>query len=326
MLGIISHATIVIAADRNRSGSGFLGPYNTPLPEFHGDNVGPHGRRAWTVQDEVLARRYVSFGPREPTWRCSMRECCACEHPRSAEPVKWTKERWRTELVPEFSRRDLTYEADRLIALGALAQLFSTVTGVEYVCGLWKSDLLYDLLWCVVDPQHSSRANTYVAPTWSWASINGGASYSGLDGDPDQKHRSVIYEYDAVVNDCHATYPEGSGAYGLVEEALLLVDGYLAPTRHVQHDEFEVTFPSGDRNHTLNAHCQLDIAGEAQLQREIYFLPILTITTESKPNLWGLLLTHEQTAYRGYYTRIGRGVIKDRTIRYHGDKEVIKIV
>jgi hypothetical protein len=76
---------------------------------------------------------------------------------------------WR-DLVAAYTRRSLTYSTDILPALGRLAERWSSRTKSEYLGGLWRVDLLRDLLWMSAAPD-PDRELPYLAPTWSWASI-----------------------------------------------------------------------------------------------------------------------------------------------------------
>jgi hypothetical protein len=79
-------------------------------------------------------------------------------------------ERWLS-IVEEYSAKMITHPTDRLPALSGIAQIMQERTGDEYIAGLWRRDLVAGLLWARVYTR--SRASTYVAPTWSWASFLG---------------------------------------------------------------------------------------------------------------------------------------------------------
>jgi hypothetical protein len=94
-------------------------------------------------------------------------------------------QRWY-ELVSAYSRRAITHKKDRLIALSGLARTIQKSTKMKYIAGLWKNTLALDLLWTPsITP--SSKPQEYIAPSWSWASIDNGvvsllASYSKAVG------------------------------------------------------------------------------------------------------------------------------------------------
>lgn len=54
--------------------------------------------------------------------------------------------RW-SEMVKQFSVRNLAYKSDVLPALSGIAREFSMITKDTYISGMWKSYLLASLLW-----------------------------------------------------------------------------------------------------------------------------------------------------------------------------------
>jgi hypothetical protein len=76
------------------------------------------------------------------------------------------------EIIEEYSSRNLTVVEDKLPALMGLASKFQALTRFTYVAGLWKEQLLSDLVW-----QRNSRSlespSTYLGPTFSWVSVPG---------------------------------------------------------------------------------------------------------------------------------------------------------
>lgn len=85
-------------------------------------------------------------------------------------------ENWHR-VIEQYSSLSLTKHADRLPALSGLAVRSSPVLG-EYLAGLWKHSLVSDLLWRVNKLEHDIvRPTTYIAPSWSWASVTGAVSF-----------------------------------------------------------------------------------------------------------------------------------------------------
>jgi hypothetical protein len=62
----------------------------------------------------------------------------------------------------------LTFEKDRLPALGGLASEFARRTGYHYKAGIWFEDFRDGLLWL----SDGLEIDTLIAPSWSWASIS----------------------------------------------------------------------------------------------------------------------------------------------------------
>ncbi|KAF2267727.1 HET-domain-containing protein, partial [Lojkania enalia] len=148
--------------------------------------------RGWVFQERFLSPRTLHFATSELGWEC--RSICTCEcSTTSFRPVRktsllkyWLSDfrpdtnhtYWRTELVREYSRLDLTVPSDRLVAFSGLAEAVSRLRpGDAYLAGLWKNTLRWDLLWCVQDKRESKRLGNLVAPSWSWASVDGPVVY-----------------------------------------------------------------------------------------------------------------------------------------------------
>jgi Heterokaryon incompatibility protein (HET) len=93
-------------------------------------------------------------------------------------------------ILEKYCGTRLTYESDKLAAIIGLGKDMQRVLEDEYVSGLWRSILPSQLLWRVQDytrlnifdtvakgnfptQPKGSRPEGRVAPTWSWASVNG---------------------------------------------------------------------------------------------------------------------------------------------------------
>lgn len=102
---------------------------------------------------------------------------------------------WRN-IVEDYSRRSLTKRTDKLIAIAGIAAEFSSLLGRQseigdrgkcqgdspddkYLAGLWKGDLIPELMWKVMDleddqTEKMSKESDYIAPPWSWATLKPG--------------------------------------------------------------------------------------------------------------------------------------------------------
>ncbi|KAM5341800.1 hypothetical protein ACJ41O_014831 [Fusarium nematophilum] len=162
--------------------------------------------RAWVMQERMLSPRTLAFAKTQVFWECRCKR--ASEEFPSEYPIelfeKWHRDfeqprlqnklkthglnhhadsrlgddrmprlslAWHN-LVILYSRKDITFEQDKLVAVSGLADLFAAQMGTDYIAGLWKSTLLKDLLWEVdADNSVSKRPLSYRAPSWSWASV-----------------------------------------------------------------------------------------------------------------------------------------------------------
>lgn len=78
---------------------------------------------------------------------------------------------WRRVLVPEYTRRALSRDTDRLIALQAIASDVHSALHDSYLAGLWEGDLINEMCWQSVDGRGVPADNQ--SPSWSWSSISG---------------------------------------------------------------------------------------------------------------------------------------------------------
>lgn len=78
---------------------------------------------------------------------------------------------WK-DIVETYSQCQLTKEADKLIAISAIARAMKPMIECRYLAGLWEENLVNQLGWYIAGgPQ--SRPGTYRAPSWSWTSVEG---------------------------------------------------------------------------------------------------------------------------------------------------------
>ncbi|KAE9364179.1 HET-domain-containing protein, partial [Stipitochalara longipes BDJ] len=165
-------------------------------------------QRGWVLQERVMSKRILYLGNEQLFWECD--ESTACEmapyqvpNPQIFGPateysgsliessfprpcadftsVSNTTNNaivfWR-KIIEKYSKTDLTFEVDRLVAISAIASLVALETRDEYLAGLWKEQLIQQLLWIVGKkskslPTKEENKFEYIAPTWSWASFRG---------------------------------------------------------------------------------------------------------------------------------------------------------
>ncbi|KAK4947793.1 hypothetical protein LTR10_013301 [Elasticomyces elasticus] len=155
----------------------------------------PAFARAWTLQERLLASRVVHFAPNELIWECSSGPSCECQEVRKkdsmkslfnaienieAHPFESPEQRlemalliWRT-VIMQASGRKLTRPSDRLVTNAGLARRFHNTMPClgRYLAGVWEADIIHGLSWEVNTDDDAIRHAT-VAPSWSWASIEG---------------------------------------------------------------------------------------------------------------------------------------------------------
>ncbi|CAM1506180.1 Fc.00g058210.m01.CDS01 [Cosmosporella sp. VM-42] len=209
---IYGHAAFTIGASRSSTvGSGFLQPrvpdsetrvaFALPCVCSNGEigtlnfvdldiDAEPIDSRGWTLQERLLSPRIVEFGTRQTRWTCQdahfdglvdgwRREAelsplkpkmavlwVALGQPGGPDVSLWNH------LVEIYTERKLTQSDDRPLAISGIAEWLSSLTGDEYVAGLWKSRLHTGLLWSVEPKDRAMRAQLNQGPSWSWLSVN----------------------------------------------------------------------------------------------------------------------------------------------------------
>jgi hypothetical protein len=101
------------------------------------------------MQEYFLSLRTVNFTKHGLIWPCKNKESCGGRYMKSEFGDSWQttfEDNWTT-LVGSYSRRQLTNNSDKLIAIQGLADRFKQNCGQSYYYGLWIEDLLHDLLW-----------------------------------------------------------------------------------------------------------------------------------------------------------------------------------
>ncbi|KAJ3516823.1 hypothetical protein NM208_g14793 [Fusarium decemcellulare] len=160
----------------------------------------PINRRGWVLQERLLSRRILYLGNDQLFWECddlkacevaphglpSRMKCRARKH-LNADLDDLVRNVW-PELVQEYMQNDLTFEEDRLIAFSGVARLMANRTGDDYMAGLWKSRLMFDLLWAPAQAVERWRMHRFDSerlasspyrcpgdgvPSWSWAASPG---------------------------------------------------------------------------------------------------------------------------------------------------------
>jgi hypothetical protein len=222
------------------------------------DDVEPWYKRGWTLQEMLFSGRRLQFRGNQTTWLCH------CTEPQAQECDGWlagTGHNYRGysdshfqaimsmmrdaknsaengeiisnwyDLVEVYSDRKLRYFDDRLPAISGIAKEFASISGNEYICGLWKSDLTIGLMWFPREPQHSV-SGVRSGPSWSWASYEGAATWWS------HKRREWHPNQDFEILDDVTELVSPSDPFGKVKTAELSVRGLLLPIPTPARDEY----------------------------------------------------------------------------------------
>jgi hypothetical protein len=220
----------------------------------------PLNQRAWVVQERLLAPRILHFNSQQIYWEC--RTCRASETLPKGLPerptfkigapaigddgsnwqktIKMTKEVWERfssppaprkykeyrqwdEIVSAYTKCGLTKEKDKMIAISGIAKIFRDKMKDEYLAGLWRCFLPYQLLWRVQDPGSTRRPENYRAPSWSWAAVEGEIKETFYI----QREEKVGRDKCVNIHDVSVTTLSGDGM-GVVTGGFITLGGRLA--------------------------------------------------------------------------------------------------
>jgi hypothetical protein len=249
--------------------------------------------RAWAYQERFLSRRNLHFTQNQLFWECRRGfagEDMVPRSPGSLRPAYLLQMRawdniesrlhvWCFWVITHYSSAKITFPTDRLPAVSALANLFADDLCSPYLAGLWLEGLWYTLSWYRHDRESIERPKEYIAPSWSWVSINAGVNW--LIQLPGYSIKKRVEIRDAVVE--HVGDPFGQVSHGwvrvtgpFVETVSLSKTGQTAFLDDIYPDYPRETPP-------LAVHCLL-LGERTSSWTENYFL--LLVISSKDPNVY----------------------------------------
>ena len=214
--------------------------------------------RGWVCQERWLSPRQVSFHSNQVFWECTKLQACEAfptweikadyaenlptrrltsqslsksrvhPHTHTVDRRDMLSVSWRA-MVEIYTNCTLTEEQDKLIAIQGLANIYKSLQDDDYLAGLWRKQLPFGLMWTTrnglqANGEITYRPETYRAPSWSWASIEGVI----------QTFPEVSPEEEQLVELCQAleakTTPLGEDSTGQVCDGYVRVRGRLLGT------------------------------------------------------------------------------------------------
>jgi hypothetical protein len=202
--------------------------------------------RAWVFQETLLPSRVLLFAKHELFWECDethgtgtypeagASRRIGVDQVEDATIASFRKD-WReihrkdslsrielwNEAISKYSEKKLKNFSDKLVAIAGLAfDMGKDWPAVDYIAGLWSYQLSDALLWepgsSIIRPS-TIRPRIYVAPSWSWASVDGPVFYRRRDCS------------DALVEviDTNIEYSTPSKPYGPIASGYIRVRGPL---------------------------------------------------------------------------------------------------
>ena len=228
-----------------------------------GVSSAPLNRRAWVVQERLLARRVLHFGVHGLFFECHEHEACEMfprklpsliSHdntinqfkaldPLDGFPLGTRREmhlKWQR-IVTAFMRSDLIKETDKMVAISAIADEFQQhIFQYQYIAGLWEEHFKYQLLWQVMKESQANGLPSYRprpsrAPSWSWLSIDANIFMPQPAEDP------CLYQFEII--DLHIELQNKSHPTGQIRAGHMIVRCSLQPVTYKSIPSFSVLVP-----------------------------------------------------------------------------------
>ncbi|CAM1505046.1 Fc.00g106830.m01.CDS01 [Cosmosporella sp. VM-42] len=210
--------------------------------------------RAWALQEKQLARRWISYSSSEVQWKCRTIESCECRSvPQAPQSFLFGRNvspsdlyyTWH-QIVEEYTSRQLTRQSDRLPALIGLAKTFDRITGGTYIAGMWRENLIEDMVWKRDGNAGFHPPDQVIAPSFSWASILGSISYQ-----PGRWGYHGIREYHSELVHAHESATWGD-PYSRLDSGILTLQGPVVNATLSSHNPKEPStyrLTVGDRHY-----------------------------------------------------------------------------
>ncbi|KAL8710175.1 MAG: hypothetical protein Q9220_005258 [cf. Caloplaca sp. 1 TL-2023] len=288
-------------------------------------------KRAWVVQERLLAPRVLHFGRSQLAWECHQVDACetypaglpisqqsAQGNQKGLDPDTDGKEVqsigsyqppnlrayhvWN-KIVAAYTAGELTIEADKLVAISGLAQNMQILLKDEYLAGLWKGTLSSDLLWRVTGGKQanglpSTRAARYRAPTWSWAAIDGQI----MPGRPNDA-RILISIEEAATEPLTSKNSLGQLKSGWMRLRGLLLPGNVKTVESSTSQQDHVNISFSAESNPKDLRIFPDVPGEISDQ-SIFCLIVSTANRYGGTEIQGLAL-HCIDTTKATYRRVG---------------------
>ena len=224
--------------------------YITPLQKdlwAHCVELSPLSRRAWVLQERLISPRTLHYTKRQLFWECRASKACesspnpcpkfqldhfdvpTCRestHELYGLDVEPLHRHW-PKIIERYTDTLMTKLEDKLVAISGLARQVYSITKDKYCAGIWREDLVPQLLWQLQRPQHKIDL-PYRAPSWSWASTEGKVEFR-------QKAHHVISELE--IKSVQSIGVDGKPwSFGQIEYGSLRVRGTMRAAERCGHN------------------------------------------------------------------------------------------
>jgi hypothetical protein len=197
-------------------------------------------------------------------------------------------------VVELYTMSNLTFPGDKLIALSGIASSIPIADPGEpedgYLAGLWQSSLPAYLLWIpnisetpqgrssYQWPVYPQRYEQYIAPTWSWASVQGKISFTWC------QHNYDPNDYLATLEEASLSHEDGY-RFGRVNSGFIRLSGPVASVLWITDNDAPSPGPkTASITHVFPQHYNrshsVSVPPDARTEQEVFFDTAMDETPE----------------------------------------------
>ena len=214
----------------------------------------------------------------------------------------------------------LTKFSDKCLAISGIAEKAQSLCRGTYIAGLWREDFEAQLLWTINDNLYENddpevrltapykRPTTYVAPSWSWLSVDGAVLFS-------MRTRNILLD----IIDIKLELSDNNSS-GMIKGGWIKARGWLSAATWKatkRAEEYVSAGPSRALTSVRGHHCHAEswVTMDAWVEtEEVICLPVWssTLDHEEDGTIIGLVLAKTE-ARPDEYRRIGHFHIYERS-------------
>ena len=189
------------------------------------------------------------------------------------------------EMYEDYTRRQITYDSDRIPAFAGIAEEYQSLICKPYVAGIWDIWIERQLLWRTKNPSITSRFVPNSAPSWSWLSIKG--DMVGPDLNSKQLLVSKVHTMEATLKDPKLPFGQTKSGYIKSNAFITPLPDNVIPLRTIPAED-DIKHQSKPNELCISLDTNLTAS---DLQRCSMFPLVLEVSAYSAPQLTGLLIT-----------------------------------
>jgi hypothetical protein len=299
--------------------------------------------RAWVFQETLLPTRVLFFTKDELCWECNETQQLTETYPdgrigdnhdhgkdqgedhntasfrktwRAVHNEDWASriDIWN-QLISQYSEKELSKFTDKLVAVAGLAfDMGKDSPDVDYLAGLWSCQLSKTLLWSTTNP--TQRLKSYVAPTWSWASMKGKTHAF--------THGSGFNDSLVEIKHAEMEHLARSNPFSTVTDGHIRLKGPLFEAMIIKTEgwsTWSIHFPESQGGsaaailcNDIDAKIYIDDFSLDQILQvaKVFMMPFRIFSDDGKLVLEGLVLSPTYGKQAGQFRRLGLFHIEDR--------------